>query len=104
MQRFGVRRCVEDSKASGQKPHVSRTLPARKTWVKQLLAGQMGLTVMAALYGMIIGVPLGASSSSWDATSQHGLARLHKDMAAEDPYLTVITHSCGPWGIGPSST
>jgi hypothetical protein len=86
-------------KLQGQKkPHVARQPPAGKTGIKQLFAGQMGLTVMAALYGMITGVPLDSSSSSWDATSQGGLARLHKDMAAEDPYLTVITHPCGPWG------
>eukprot|EP00435_Cladocopium_sp_Y103_P023477 s3323_g5.t1 len=78
-----------------QRQHVSRNPPVGKTWIKQLFAGQMGLTVMAALYGMIIGVPLDSSSSSWDATTPQGLARLHKDMAAEDPYLTVITYPCG---------
>ena len=58
----------------------------------------MGLTIMAVLYGMMVGVPLDSSSSTWDATTRAGKTRLHSDMKSEDPYLTVITHPCGPWG------
>lgn len=50
-------------------------------------------------------VPLDSSSSSWDATSQGGLARLHKDMAAEDPYTSRPSHIRAVLGeVGPSST
>ena len=72
--------------------------PVGRTWIKQLFAGQMGLTTLATLYGMLVGVPLDSSITSWDATSPTGLTRVHRDMKHEDPYLTVITHPCGPWG------
>ena len=77
---------------------VTRKPAAGKTWLKQLFAGQMGLSLMAVLYGMSIGVPLYSSSSDWDATSNRGHKWLHNDLQTEDPYVTVITHPCGPWG------
>jgi len=80
------------------KPKVAHRPPVGKVWIKQIFAGQMGLTMAAVLFGMLVGCPLDSSSSPWDATDPTALARVHKDMAAEDPYLTVITHPCGPWG------
>ena len=77
---------------------VTRKPAAGKTWLKQLFAGQMGLSLLAVLYGMSIGVPLDSSSSEWDATSNRGHKWLHNDLQSEDPYVTVITHPCGPWG------
>ena len=77
---------------------VTRKPAAGKTWLKQLFAGQMGLSLLAVLYGMSIGVPLDSSSSEWDATSNRGHNWLHNDLQSEDPYVTVITHPCGPWG------
>lgn len=75
-----------------RKPHVG------KTWLKQLFAGQMGLSVLAVFLGMQIGVPLDISSSCWDATTKQGKSHLHRDLLVEDPYVLVITHPCGPWG------
>ena len=75
-----------------RKPHVG------KTWLKQLFAGQMGLSVLAVFLGMQVGVPLDISSSCWDATTKHGKNHLHRDLLVEDPYVLVITHPCGPWG------
>lgn len=77
---------------------VTRKPAAGKTWLKQLFAGQMGLSLLAVLYGMSIGVPLDSSSSEWDATSNRGHKWLHNDLQSEDPYVTVVTHPCGPWG------
>ena len=79
------------------RPTVERRPPVGKTWVKQLFASQMGLTILAALYGMTIGVPLDCSFTDWDVRLDSALARVHRDMASEDPYLTVITHPCGSW-------
>eukprot|EP00435_Cladocopium_sp_Y103_P062124 s1878_g23.t1 len=59
---------------------------------------QMGLTVMAIFYGVSVGVPLDSLTSDWDATSKKAMPRIHQDMKEEDPYVTVITHPCGPWG------
>ena len=81
-----------------QRPKVQHRPPTGKTWVKQIFAGQMGLTILAALYGMTIGIPLDYSTSDWDARDGSALRRLHQDLAVEDPYLLVITHPCGPWG------
>ena len=78
------------------KPKVSHRPPVGKVWIKQIFAGKLGLTLGAVLFGMMVGCPLDSSSSAWDATEPTALARVHKDMAAEDPYLTVITHPCGP--------
>ena len=58
------------------KPKVAHRPPVGKVWIKQS--------------------PLDSSSSPWDATSPSALTRVHKDMAAKDPYLTAITHPCGP--------
>eukprot|EP00434_Breviolum_minutum_P011223 symbB.v1.2.009904.t1/scaffold605.1/size182108/4 len=69
-----------------------------KVWIKQIFAGQMGITVLAALMGMMVGTPLDSSSTTWDATSRNAMKAIHRDMQMEDPYVTVITHPCGPWG------
>ena len=58
----------------------------------------MGLTLMAVFLGMQVGVPLDSSSSTWDASTSAGKRHLHHDLLLEDPYVTVITHPCGPWG------
>ncbi len=88
-----LRRLRGESRGPVQrKPHVG------KTWVKQLFAGQMGMSILAVFMGMQIGVPLDISSSSWDATTKQGRQQLHRDLLAEDPYVLVITHPCGPWG------
>eukprot|EP00435_Cladocopium_sp_Y103_P035729 s1670_g9.t1 len=66
--------------------------------IKQLFAGQMGLTLAAVVIGMQVATPLDSSSSSWDAGTSAGVKWMNRDMQVEDPYLTVITHPCGPWG------
>ena len=58
----------------------------------------MGITVLAALMGMMVGTPLDSSSTTWDAPSRNAMKAIHRDMQMEDPYVTVITHPCGPWG------
>ena len=44
---------------------IPKTPPYGKTWMKQLFAGQMGLTLLFVAYGMTVGIPLDSSSSSW---------------------------------------
>ncbi|CAJ1448790.1 unnamed protein product, partial [Effrenium voratum] len=50
-----------------------RKPPYGKTWLKQICAGQMGLTLLAVTLGMM-------------------------DLKVEDPYVLVITQPCGPLG------
>ena len=77
---------------------VSRKPPCGKTWLKQVFAGQMGISLLAFAFGMSIGVPLDISTVGWDASTSAGRKHLHNDLQAEDPYCVVITHPCGPWG------
>ena len=58
----------------------------------------MGLTLAAVVIGMQVATPLDLSSTSWDASTPAGIKWMNRDMQVEDPYLTVITHPCGPWG------
>ena len=82
----------------GQPHKVPRRPPSGRVWLKQLFAGQMGLTMMAVLLGLTCGVPLDFTANEWDATTSKGRKQLHHDLIQEDPYLLVITHPCGPWG------
>lgn len=75
-----------------------RKPPCGKTWMKQVFAGQMGVTLLAFFFGMSVGVPLDISTVGWDASTSGGRKHLHNDLQAEDPYCVVITHPCGPWG------
>ena len=43
----------------GQPARVSKHPPVGKKWLKQIFAGQMGLTLMAVFLGMQLGVPHG---------------------------------------------
>ena len=65
--------------------------PYGKRWMKQIFAGQMGLTLLLVAYGLAVGVPLDLSTSSWDAATKDGLRRLNRDFHVEDPYCTVLT-------------
>ena len=89
---------IERHLTGGINPKAARRPPTGKRWLKQIFAGQMGLTILAILYGMNVGIPLDSSSSSWDATDKQAMKRVHQDMQSEDPYCTVLTHPCGPWG------
>ncbi|CAJ1330013.1 unnamed protein product [Effrenium voratum] len=75
-----------------------RKPPYGKTWLKQIFAGQMGLTLLAVALGMMVGAPLDSSSSAWDAGTSMGAKQLAQDLKVEDPYVLVITQPCGPWG------
>ena len=75
-----------------------RKPPYGKTWMKQLFAGQMGLSILCVIAGMVIGVPLDVTSSNWDASTSARKRLLHNDLQKEDPYCLVITQPCGPWG------
>ena len=68
-----------------------------RAWVKQLFAGQMGLSMLFLSLGLAIGVPLDVYTG-WDATTRTGRSRLHLEVQEEDPYCMVFTHPCGPWG------
>ena len=70
---------------------ISSKPPYGKTWLKQLFAGQMGLTVLCAFAGMSIGVPLDFSSTQWDATTSTGVKAMNQDLLKEDPFCLVIT-------------
>ena len=83
---------------TGKYKKVSNKPPYGKTWMKQLFAGQMGLSLLAIFYGLSIGVPLDVTSSDWDASTSKGYKQVCHDLLYEDPFLTVITQPCGPWG------
>ena len=83
---------------SGDKLKVSRKPPFGRTWLKQVFAGTMGLTILAVLYGMQFGIPRDICISDWDAATASGKRQLHLDLQQEDPYCTVLTQPCGPWG------
>ena len=72
--------------------------PFGKCWITQIYAGQMGLTILAVLYGMLFGIPCDIALDGWDAATPAGCRQLHLDFQSEDPYCTVITQPCGPWG------
>ena len=76
----------------------SKRPPFGKTWMKQLFAGQMGLTLLCVYAGMMVGTPLDYSSSNWDASTSQGRRHVNNDLQKEDPYLLVVTQPCGPWG------
>ena len=83
----------------GSKHHtVKRTPPFGKTWIKQIYAGAMGVTTLAVMFGMSIGVPLDIEISGWDGGSAAGKKQLHNDLMVEDPYCVILTQPCGPWG------
>ena len=79
-------------------PCVRRKPPFGRCWIKQLFAGQMGLSLLAIMFGMCIGVPLDVTSSGWNACEKGALQWVNHDMQIEDPYVTVVTHPRGPWG------
>ncbi|CAJ1410941.1 unnamed protein product [Effrenium voratum] len=64
-----------------------RKPPYGKTWLKQIFAGQMGLTLLAVALGMMVGAPLDSSSSAWDAGTSMGAKQLAQDLKVEDPYV-----------------
>jgi hypothetical protein len=66
--------------------------------LKQLFAGQMGITILAIPAGLAVGAPLDSSSSSWDASTSQGYKHVCHDLLCEDPYLPVSTQPCYPWG------
>eukprot|EP00435_Cladocopium_sp_Y103_P058473 s1160_g20.t1 len=76
----------------------ARKPPTGKTWLKQVFAGQMGLTILAVFHGMLFGVPRDISLDGWDALTPAGKRQLHHDFQQEDPFCTVLTQPCGPWG------
>lgn len=68
----------------GQLSKIPRQPHFGRCWIKQLFAGQMGLTLLAALIGMACGAPLDYNISGWDATTSLGKKQLHHDMMHED--------------------
>ena len=76
----------------------TRRIPRGKTLLKQLFGGQFGLTMLAALhYGYNCGQPLDIEDG-WDGTTRAGKQLARRQLLEEDPYVTVITMPCGPWG------
>lgn len=58
----------------------------------------MSLTMLCAIAGIMIGIPLDATSSKWDVSTTAGIKHLNQDLRKEDPYCLVLTQPCGPWG------
>ena len=79
-------------------PVVKKLPPFGKTWIKQIYAGAMGITTLAVMFGMSIGVPLDIEISGWDGGTAAGKKQLHNDLMVEDPYCLILTQPCGPWG------
>ena len=65
--------------------------------VKQLFAGQLGLTLLCTMFlAWPCGRPLDLQYG-WDADSRAGIAQVQMELQNEDPYCTVLSHPCGPW-------
>ena len=75
-----------------------KQLPFGKTLVKQIFAGLCGLTVLAFMSSFLVGAPLDIEIDGWDANTRRGQRLVNHQMQVEDPYVTVITNPCGPWG------
>lgn len=58
-----------------------RPRPARpagcSTWLKQLFAGQMGLSLLCNSMGLLAGIPLDLHMG-WDATTRSGVSQLNQ--------------------------
>ena len=68
-----------------------------KTMLKQLFAGQLGLTYTRTMHmSWACGRPLDLAYG-WDAASRSGIAAVQRDLQAEGSYCAVLTHPCGPW-------
>jgi len=66
--------------------------------LKQLFGGRFGLTILACVYsGFPVGKPLDVLDG-WDATLRTGQRTMDLQFQSEDPYCTIVTHPCGPWG------
>ena len=72
---------------------VPRKPPFGKTWVKQLFSASVGLTLLCAAAGMLVGTPLAYEEIGWNPGTTKGRGWLHHDLKMEDPYLTVLTPS-----------
>ena len=71
---------------------VSRVPPCGKTWLKQVLATQVSLTMLCVLAGVAVGVPLGYEICGWTAANSDGRKLAGNDLKVEDPFVTVIGH------------
>ena len=100
----GMDALVSNQLRMQQASKAARKPPTGKTWLKQVFAGQMGLTILAVFHGMVFGIPRDISLDGWDALTPAGRRQLHQDFQQEDPFCTVLTQPCGPWGIGRGST
>ena len=66
--------------------------------LKQLFAGACGITLLGQTeFGWDVGTPLDVLDG-WRADTRAGRKQLDHDLQVEDPYVTVVTHPCGPWG------
>ena len=71
--------------------------PVGSVMVKQLFAGQLGLThFWVRFLAWQCGKPLDLSFG-WGAGSRRGVTALRDDFAREGPYRMVIASPCGPW-------
>ena len=94
----GMDALVSNQLRMQQASKAARKPPTGKTWLKQVFAGQMGLTILAVFHGMVFGIPRDISLDGWDALTPAGRRQLHQDFQQEDPFCTVLTQPCGPWG------
>ena len=76
-----------------------RIVPTRHgVLVKQLFAGQVGLTLTAANAGYQFGFPLDMVATGWGAATRAGRRNIDPQLENEDPYCVSLTPPCGPWG------
>ena len=92
----GMDALVSNQLRMQQASKAARKPPTGKTWLKQVFAGQMGLTILAVFHGMVFGIPRDISLDGWDALTPAGRRQLHQDFQQEDPFCTVLTQPCGP--------
>ena len=71
--------------------------PGKKTWLRQLFAGQMGLTFLAAMMGMAVAAPRDLAEG-WNAATKKGQTQYTADIEHERPYVECFTPPCGAWG------
>ena len=72
---------------------VNRTPPYGKTWLKQILSGQVTTTMLCVLAGMAVGVPLGYETCGWTPLASGRRRVAFNDVKVEDPYAIVVGHT-----------
>ena len=93
----GMDALVSNQLRMQQASKAARKPPTGKTWLKQVFAGQMGLTILAVFHGMVL---VSLATSPWTAGMLDSCwkASASPRLPTGRSFCTVLTQPCGPWG------